>query len=330
MHMRFLPMFIVAACLISPVLAADAKMVRGTVPTDIPIGVATPVAVPAWPCLENVRAVDVTIDVGAAKTVTITSPAQYEPGDNALGTKPMVWFSLTAKPDYRGKQITIRTRLHGKATTKPAAAVCKSRYEDPMLHITTADGKPVLSYWHGDADSKNDKGYPLNDFIHPLYGLDGEVLTAQSPGDHIHHRGIFWAWVRHERGDKWKGDWWMPIRVHAAPGKLDTTDGPVFTRFVAQHKWTYQEREDLPADPHVDERVVCRVFPANEHGRVIDVDVTLIGIGDGVRIGGQTAKDKGYGGMTARFTDAIDVQLAKEDRPIHTKSVNQLQAKWVD
>ena len=31
-------------------------------------------------------------------------------------------------------------------------------------------------------------------YIHPLYDLEGNVLTEDFPSDHRHHRGIFWAW----------------------------------------------------------------------------------------------------------------------------------------
>jgi hypothetical protein len=31
-------------------------------------------------------------------------------------------------------------------------------------------------------------------YVHPLYGLDGEVLTDDFPADHVHHRGLYWAW----------------------------------------------------------------------------------------------------------------------------------------
>ena len=53
-------------------------------------------------------------------------------------------------------------------------------------------GTPVLFY------QKSPKllggKYLGNNYIHPLYSLDGDTLTQQSPPDHPHHRGVFWAW----------------------------------------------------------------------------------------------------------------------------------------
>src|SRR5215204_623293 len=55
--------------------------------------------------------------------------------------------------------------------------------------------RPVFVYNHGIISRQ---GVPADrarsSYIHPLYGLDGEVLTDDFPTDHFHHRGLFWAW----------------------------------------------------------------------------------------------------------------------------------------
>ena len=45
-------------------------------------------------------------------------------------------------------------------------------------------------------------------YVHPLYGLDGEVITDDFPKDHYHHRGLFWAWP-HVRVGTEETDLWM-------------------------------------------------------------------------------------------------------------------------
>src|SRR6056300_243087 len=44
--------------------------------------------------------------------------------------------------------------------------------------------------------------YNRANYIHPLYTLDGDILTEDFPEDHLHHRGIFWAWHQLNIGDK--------------------------------------------------------------------------------------------------------------------------------
>ena len=48
--------------------------------------------------------------------------------------------------------------------------------------------------FHQTAEKSLNSEYTRSNYIHPLYALDGEVLTEDFPEDHPHHRGIFWAW----------------------------------------------------------------------------------------------------------------------------------------
>ncbi|HUH47680.1 MAG TPA: DUF6807 family protein, partial [Arenibacter sp.] len=44
---------------------------------------------------------------------------------------------------------------------------------------------------------------PRSNYIHPLYGLEGEMLTSDWPdAAHPHHRGIFWDWPEVRYGSK--------------------------------------------------------------------------------------------------------------------------------
>src|SRR5688572_15782855 len=50
--------------------------------------------------------------------------------------------------------------------------------------------RPVLVYNHGLIHPQEGiAGRPRAAYIHPLYGLDGELLTDDFPKDHTYHRG---------------------------------------------------------------------------------------------------------------------------------------------
>jgi hypothetical protein len=70
------------------------------------------------------------------------------------------------------------------------------------LHLLEGD-RPVLAY---NAGIQTKAGVPAvlarSCYVHPLYGLDGEVLTDDFPRDHYHHRGLFWAWPHIRIGEK--------------------------------------------------------------------------------------------------------------------------------
>lgn len=305
--------------------------VSGVVPADWPAWAQSPIAVPLPRGPEAGNRVLAVMRVGDEPGEFVI-PAQCEPADPISGTPARAWFLWPAFPSHGGKKVEVHFQECRPSDERANAneRVYASRLDDPILHVRTADEKPILSFWHGLADRRNPKSFPLNDFIHPLIGLDGEVLTANSPRDHIHHRGIFWAWVRTELRGERIGGWWIPKEFVVDPGQLSMDDGPVFSRFASQHFWVHRPEGAAKGERFVEERVVCRVFKTGNEGRAVDVDLTLRALADGVRIGGQTYKDKGYGGLTIRFGEAADVKIQCDSQVIEEKNLNRLRARWVD
>jgi len=306
------------------VLAAAGPAMRGVVPANWPADTPAPVVVPAPSQLKADQPLEVLLQIeGTSEPKRLA--AQYEPADAPSGMPARVWFMWSGQTGDRGKAVTLRFEP-GPRGPRPSAY--RSRQADPQLQVATAEGQPVLSYWYGQPE--RGQKYPLNDFIHPVVGLDGEILTVVRPADEIHQRGLFWAWVRHERKGQPIGEWWVPMNIHAEPGEVGFTDGPLFARFAARHWWVHQPPETGQGERFVDEYVVCRTFQTAAHGRAIDIDLTLTALDDGVRIGGQTAKDKGYGGLAMRFGKAAQVKIEADTREVQMPDMNHLRARWVD
>ncbi|HMC65861.1 MAG TPA: DUF6807 family protein [Gemmataceae bacterium] len=83
------------------------------------------------------------------------------------------------------------------------------------VHVKTSDGRPVLHYV--TQRPKNSKlSVQSACYFHPVYTPKGEVLTDVAPDDHLHHRGVwlafvemhgkkdadFWGWGQHAPKDK--------------------------------------------------------------------------------------------------------------------------------
>jgi hypothetical protein len=265
---------------------------------------------------------------------------QTEPADAVAGTPARAWFTWEARPEQIGKSISIRL---APDHTSASEAACRVRHADPLVEVTGPDNKVILAYRHGAPDPT--LRWPMTSYIHPLVGLDGEILTDLSPGDHFHHRGLFWAWVRIMKGDKALGETWIPRHIDSEPAGLDVSHGPVLGRFAARHYWVHlpgfprNRPADAPpasvSDRLIQEDVVCRVFGTSAGGRAIDLDLTLTALQDDLSMGGQTAGNKGYGGVTLRFSTeqagkAKEPQVVADGKRIMEPTVNRLEALWVD
>src|SRR5690606_15524832 len=73
--------------------------------------------------------------------------------------------------------------------------------------LLSEDGQP--RFFYQIATKSKDGKYPRANYIHPLYGLNGEVLTEDFPDDHLHHHGIFWAWHQLYAEGERVGDPWI-------------------------------------------------------------------------------------------------------------------------
>lgn len=136
---------------------------------------------------------------------------------------------------------------------------------------------------------------PRSDYIHPLYGLEGEMLTRDWPvGGHPHHRGIFWAWPEVEIGTE-RGDIYALQKIFARPtGKIELTSGPVFAQIIAENLWMWKD-----AMPIVREIVVIRVYRATSSNRIIDLTIKLDALEDSITIA--TRDTDKYGGLNLRM-----------------------------
>src|SRR5690554_3952616 len=56
--------------------------------------------------------------------------------------------------------------------------------------------------------------YHRSNYVHPLHGLEGEVLTEDFPDDQPHDHGIFWAWHEPYADGKRIGDPWFSEGVN--------------------------------------------------------------------------------------------------------------------
>jgi hypothetical protein len=149
---------------------------------------------------------------------------------------------------------------------------------------------------------------PRSNYIHPLYGPDGEVLTLDWPPGHPHHRGIYWAWPEVRYKDQ-LGDLHALQRVFARPtGNIQLRNGNDYAQIEAENRWIWEDEV-----PIVLETTVIRAWRSGGNGRYIDLTFTFKALEDGVTLARRNT-DK-YGGLSARLSPIEDVRVVHHADP---------------
>lgn len=190
------------------------------------------------------------------------------------------------------------------STSKLFADDCPSslRIKQSPQQVTVLEGeKPVLTY---QREPKSlDGKYERAGYVHPLFDLDGNMLTEDFPADHLHHRGIFWAWHQLHAGDVRTGDPWVCkdflTEVRSVELLQDCTQTAAF-RATADWTSPLWVDESGSRKPIVHERTTIRVHPTQCDRRAIDFEISLTAAEPNVRIGGSD-NVKGYGGFSPRI-----------------------------
>ena len=164
--------------------------------------------------------------------------------------------------------------------------------------------------------------YARNNYFHPLYDLNGKCITEDFPQDHLHHRGIFWAWHQ--------------ILVNGKP-VCDSWDIKNFTQNIDQIEFrqnkegngiltysSFWHTKDKAEDPFMRENTTVTVYPRNHNYRRIDFTIQLRALEYNFSLGGSDDV-KGYGGFSIRmktnestvFTDLNNRKITPSNEAIN-------------
>ena len=181
--------------------------------------------------------------------------------------------------------------------------------------------KDPQGYWFSEGDTKvlfyqaERKALPdgraaRSNYFHPLYDLDGNVVTEDFPKDHIHHRGIFWAWHQVRIDGKTVQDQWVNRDSFwtITDARVDADDGSASLALRVVWESPLFADDQGRRRPFVEERSVTRVHRAEGAIRKIDFHQRLTALVDGVEIGGSDDA-KGYGGFSYRIVMPSDIRF---------------------
>lgn len=160
-------------------------------------------------------------------------------------------------------------------------------------------------------------------YIHPLYGLNGEILTDDFPRDHYHHRGLFWAWPHVRIGDHEYDLWMLKGIRHEFVGWLARDDGHLDSAVLGvENVWLVGEKKV------VSEQVWIRVLRETTEGRAIDVELVWKPVDKPVTLRG--AEGKSYGGLTLRFAPHKGETIITTPEGVTSKDLPITHLPWAD
>lgn len=208
-----------------------------------------------------------------------------------------------------------------------AAQIEMEPAEDGILF--TEKGKKIFFY---QIEPKSVHGeYRRSNYFHPLWSPDGHIISEDFPEDHLHHRGIFWAWHQVTVGGRDAGDLW---ELKGIVQEVEEVEFMVLPSGAGQFRTeVFWKSENGPAKgipgPFLKEQANITIHPGNATYRRIDFQITLMAMKDGVQLGGSN-DEKGYGGFSVRLKMPASVSFNGPQGPV-VPTVNQVAAPgWIN
>jgi len=141
-----------------------------------------------------------------------------------------------------------------------------------------------------------------SDYLHPLYGPRGEILTEDWSPDHPHHRGIYWAWPEVDWQGR-RGDLHALQAVFAKPtGQIRVEEESDFVQIVAENQWQWED-----GTPIVREQVTMCARRKTAGARAIDLQFRFTALDADVLVARRGTSQ--YGGLNVRLSAAPDQQI---------------------
>ena len=205
-----------------------------------------------------------------------------------------------------------------------------SYVEDPTNGtLTIRDGKiAVLTYCYGDQLKTGvDPKYTQSSYIHPLFSLDGQALTDDSPADHLHHHGLFWTWpvvrVRGLSTATWEPKLPRLRQFFVRWLKREATKDSFLLSL--DNAWKLDGKETVAK-----EVVTLHIHPADQLGRLIDLELTIEAIGGPLELQGTLDQNKGYGGLCIRGAPVFTGAALTTDQGPLKEDVVHTPFRWAD
>ncbi|MBD3413350.1 MAG: hypothetical protein GF421_02840 [Candidatus Aminicenantes bacterium] len=195
--------------------------------------------------------------------------------------------------------------------------------------LTVYEGSdPVLTYCYADQLKEGrDPKQIRSCYIHPLYSLDGTILTDDFPSDHPHHHGVFWTWpvvgTKGQDTQTWHPDT-PPLRQHFNQWLEKKADSAMAVLSV-ENLWKLDDKQAVAK-----ETLTLCVHLADQRGRAVDFELVIEAVGGELKLQGSPEQNKGYGGLCFRGAPAFQGAVMTTDQGELKQDVTHQSFQWAD
>jgi hypothetical protein len=200
-------------------------------------------------------------------------------------------------------------------------------FEDTEEGIEIREGNQKVLFYQKSPKSLEGQ-YERANYIHPLYGLNEEVLTEDFPEDHPHHRGVFWAWHQIMVNGNKIADGWTSENIGWDVENIQTDSNEDSATLKTTVLWkSILDGDSLKSI--VLENTTINVLKSAPDFRIIDFEIILTPLIDNFQIGG-SEDDKGYGGFSPRLKLPQDITFISQNKEVIPQTTAVKAGPWMD
>jgi hypothetical protein len=192
--------------------------------------------------------------------------------------------------------------------------------------VDVSDGGTKVLFYQ-KATKSLDGQYQRAGYVHPLYSLDGEILTEDFPKGHPHHHGVFLAWHQIIHKGENIANSWTSENMSWDVKQLKTRNKGENVVLVADVFWnTTYDQQPLSL---IRENTTITVHSTSGKYRVIDFETTLKPLVTDLKIGGAN-DSKGYGGFSLRFKAPASLKFISQGQAVAPQENSVIAGPWMD
>ncbi len=187
------------------------------------------------------------------------------------------------------------------------------------------DEDEVMFFQRNENDSIT--GLARNNYFHPVYDLNGQVITEDFPVDHPHHRGLFWAWHELRLDGEKVADQWDIDNFKQKITNVEFQRGRENQGyFNYQSVWYADESEPIKL---IQENTFVTIYPSNSNYRRIDFEIGFRALTYNLKLGGEQKK-KGYSGFSLRMKTDRDTEFRDKNGLIKPQNTGIDAGNYID